>query len=188
MALNLMHEKSRVVFFTEQELQTKPNIIDNIRTDGYEVVVITEQQKAKLETQVLAGGSQVRTVENYVQECNTSFQYKFVEINSLHRKERRIINFTPKIISLVGIPSYRIPQIRISETIRMTIDDTEGVWDSSIPAIVINRSKLNSLIGYIATLLHELGHATTGVPDISRAFEHVLTEYLGKTSALALQK
>jgi antirestriction protein ArdC len=49
-------------------------------------------------------------------------------------------------------------------------------------------SKLNSLIGYAATLLHELGHATTGAPDVSRAFEHVLTEYLGKTSVLALQK
>lgn len=188
MALNLLHEKRQVVYFTEQELQTIPNIIDNVRTDGYEVVVITEQQKSKLETQVLTGGAQVRTVENYVQEYNTSFQYKFVEINSLNREERRIFDFTPKIISLVGIPSYRVPQIRISETMRVTSDDTEGVWDSSIPAIVIKRSKLNSLIGYAATLLHELGHATTGAPDVSRAFEHVLTEYLGKTSVLALQK
>ncbi|MEW6086646.1 MAG: ATP-binding protein [Chloroflexota bacterium] len=188
MALNLLHEKRQVVYFTEQELQTIPNIIDNVRTDGYEVVVITEQQKAKLETQVLTGGAQVRTVENYVQEYNTSFQYKFVEISSLNREERRIFDFTPKIISLVGIPSYRVPQIRISETMRVTSDDTEGVWDSSIPAIVIKRSKLNSLIGYAATLLHELGHATTGAPDVSRAFEHVLTEYLGKTSVLALQK
>lgn len=188
MALNLLHEKRQVVYFTEQELQTIPNIIDNVRSDGYEVVVITEQQKAKLETQVLTGGAQVRTVENYVQEYNTSFQYKFVEISSLNREERRIFDFTPKIISLVGIPSYRVPQIRISETMRVTSDDTEGVWDSSIPAIVIKRSKLNSLIGYAATLLHELGHATTGAPDVSRAFEHVLTEYLGKTSVLALQK
>lgn len=188
MALNLLHEKKQVVYFTEQELQTIPNIIDNVRTDGYEVVVITEQQKAKLETQVLTGGAQVRTVENYVQEYNTSFQYKFVEINGLNKEERRIFDFTPKIISLVGIPSYHVPQIRISEAMRVTSDDTEGVWDSSIPAIVIKRSKLNSLIGYAATLLHELGHATTGAPDVSRAFEHVLTEYLGKTSVLALQK
>lgn len=52
MALNLLHEKRQVVYFTEHELQTIPNIIDNVKTDGYEVVVITEQQKSKLETQV----------------------------------------------------------------------------------------------------------------------------------------
>lgn len=188
MALNLMHEKKEVVYFTEQELQVSPNIFDNAKTDGYEVVVITEQQKSKLETQVLTGGPQVRTVDNYIQEFNTSFQYEFVDIAALSKEERRIFEFTPKIISLVGIPSYRIPKIRISETMRVTIDNTEGVWDASIPAIVIKRSKLNSLIGYAATLLHEIGHATTGAPDVSRAFERVLTDYLGKTSIIALQK
>ncbi len=187
MALNLLHEIKQVVYFTERELQTVPNIIDIVKSDGYEVVVITDQQKSKLETQVLTGGAQVRTVENYIQEFNTSFQYKFVEINSLSIEERRIFEFSPKIISLVGVPSYRIPEIRISETMRVTSDDTEGVWDSTIPAIVIKRSKLNSLNGYAATLLHEIGHATSGASDVSRAFEYVLTEYLGKTSVLALQ-
>jgi len=188
MALNLMHEKKQVVYFTEQELQTVPGVISNVKSDGYEVVVITEQQKSKLETQVLTGGPQVRTVENYIQQFNTSFQYKFVDINNLNKEERRIFEFTPKIISLVGIPSYRIPAVRISETMRVTTDDTQGVWDSSIPAIIIKRGKLNSLIGYAATLLHEVGHATTNAPDVSRSFEYVLTEYLGKISVIALQK
>ena len=186
MALNLMHEKRQVVYFTEEELQTIPNVIENAETDGYEVVVITEQQKSKLETQALTGGPQVRTVENYIQEFNTSFQYEFVDINKLKKEERRIFDFTPKIISLVGIPKYRIPKILGSETMRVTVEDTEGVWDSSIPAIVIKRSKLTSLVEYAATLLHEIGHATTGAPDITRAFEHVLTGYLGKTSVAAL--
>ncbi len=188
MALNLMNERKKVVYFTEQELQTAPNVMDNAKADGYEVVVVTEQQKSKLENQVLTGGPQVRTVRNYIQEFNSSFQYKFVNINNLSREERQIFEFTPKIISLVGIPSYRIPEIRISETMRVTSDDTEGVWDSSIPAIVIKRSRLNSLMGYAATLLHEIGHATTDAPDVTRAFEHVLTEYLGKTSVSALRR
>lgn len=188
LALNLMHEKKQVVYFTEQELQTNPDVIGNVKSDGYEVVVITEQQKSKLDTQILTGGPQVRTFENYIQEFNTSFQYKFVDINSLNEEERRVFKLTPKIISLVGIPSYRIPAIRISETMRVTIDDTQGVWDPSIPAIIIKRSKLNSLSGYAATLLHEIGHATTGATDVSREFEHVLTEYLGKTSVIALQR
>lgn len=41
MALNLMHQQRQVAYFTEQELQSRPNILDNVRTDGYQVVVIT---------------------------------------------------------------------------------------------------------------------------------------------------
>ena len=36
MALNLMHEHRRVAFVTEQELGSKPDVLDNMRTDGYE--------------------------------------------------------------------------------------------------------------------------------------------------------
>lgn len=186
MALNLMHQRHNVAYFTEQEIQSRPNILDSVRSDGYQVVVITEQQKSKLETQVETGGPQVRTLEAYVQEYNASFDYKFVDIQKLTREERRIYDFTPKILSLVGLTPNRVPQIRVSETMRVTTDDTEGVWDSSIPAIVIKRSKLSSLIGYAATLLHEVGHATTGAVDATHEFEHVLTHYLGQTSVTAI--
>ena len=188
MVLNLMHQRRKVVYFTEQEIQSRPNILDNVRSDGYEVVVITEQQKSKLQTQIETGGPQVRTIEAYVQEYNASFEYKFVGLHELTREERRIYDFTPNILALVGLTPNRVSQIRISETMRVTTDDTEGVWDPSIPAIVIKRSKLSSLIGYAATLLHEVGHATTGAVDATREFEHVLTDYLGRTSVAAIGK
>jgi hypothetical protein len=187
MALNLLNQQQRVVYFTEQEVQAKPNILDNVRTDGYQVVVVTEQQKAKLEAQPLTGGPQVRTVAAYVQEHNSSFQYKFVSLQQLTPDERRIYGLTPRIVSLVGLTSSRVPEIRISETRRVTSDDTEGVWDPSMRAIIIKRSKLSSLVGYAATLLHEVGHATTGKVDSTREFESVLTDYLGKTSDAALK-
>jgi len=186
MALNLMHQWRKVVYFTEQEIQLRPNILDNVRSDGYEVVVITEQQKSKLQAQIETGGPQVRTIEAYVQEYNASFKYKFVDLHELTREERRIYDFTPNILALVGLTPNRVPQIRISETMRVTTDDTEGVWDPSIPAIVIKRSRLSSLIGYAATLLHEVGHATTGAVDATREFERVLTDYLGRTSVAAI--
>jgi hypothetical protein len=188
MALNLMHQRHKVAYFTEEEIQLRPNILDNVRRDDYKVVVITEQQKSKLEAQVEAGGPQVRTLETYIREYNASFEYKFVDIQKLTREERRIYDFTPKILALVGLTPDRAPQIRISETMRVTTDDTDEVWDSSIPAIVIKRSKLSSLVGYAATLLHEVGHATTGAVDATRDFEHVLTDYLGRTSAAAIGK
>lgn len=188
MALNLMHQQRRVAYFTEQELQSRPNILDSVKSDGYQVVVITDQQKAKLETQVLDGGPQVRTLETYVHEFNSSFEYNFVELKNLTQQERQVYDFTPKILALVGLAIGGIPEIRISETMRITTDDTEGVWDSSIPAIVIKRNKLSSLVGFAATLLHEVGHATTGAVDATREFERVLTDYLGETSLAAIRR
>lgn len=188
LALNLMHQRRKVAYFTEQEIQSRPNILDKVRSDGYQVVVITEQQKSKLQAQIETGGPQVRTLEAYIQEYNASFEYKFVDLHNLTREERRIYDFTPKILALVGLTLNRAPQIRISETMRVTTDDTEAVWDPSIPAIVIKRSTLSSLIGYAATLLHEVGHATTGAVDATREFEDVLTDYLGRTSVAAIGK
>lgn len=121
-------------------------------------------------------------------DVHTSFDYKFVDYRSLSDEERRIYELTPRILSLVGITGNRIPPVYISETMRVTTDDTEGVWDSSIPAIVIKRSKLVSILGYAATLLHETGHATTGTVDATREFEEVLTSYLGHTATAAINR
>lgn len=187
LALNLMHQQQSVVFFTEEQLQSNPNILDNVQSDGLKVVVVTEQQRAKLEAQALEGGPEVRTVDTYVQQYNASFQYKFVDPVSLTKEERRIFDLTTKILSVVGIMGRRVPEIRISETMRVTTDSTDGVWDSSIPAIVIRRSQLSSLVGYAGTLLHEAGHATTGAVDATREFETVLTNYLGQTAVAAIK-
>lgn len=188
LALNLLHEQSEVVYFTEEELQQRPEILDNVRSDGLQVVVITDQQKSKLESQVLTGGPQVRTVDKYVQEFNSSFQYQFVDVTRLTRAERQVLDQTPRLLALVGIAGKRVPTIKISETMRVTSDNTEGVWDPSIPAIVIRRSKLRSHIEYAATLLHEVAHAMTGTVDATRSFERVLTDYLGRTATAALNR
>jgi hypothetical protein len=188
MALTWMSEQQRVVYFTEEELQSSPNILDNAQSDGYRVVTITEQQKAKLVSQAATGGPEVRTMQTYVKQYSDSFQYKFVELKSLTREERRIYDLTHNILALVGIRSERVPDVRISETMRVTNDDTEGVWDEIIPAIVIKRTKLASLAGYAGTLLHEAAHATSDTDDVTRAFELVLTDYLGRVAANVLRR
>jgi hypothetical protein len=187
-ALNLMHEQSAVVYFTETDLLSKPNIVDSARSDGYQVIVVSERQKEKLDAQVLSGGPQVRTVSAYIEEYNASFDYRFVDYARLTSEERQIFDLTPKILALIGTSASAVPDIRISETMRLTTDDTEGVWDSSIRAIVIKRGCLASVSRYAATLLHELAHAISGTVDATREFEAVLTDYLGRTAKLALPK
>lgn len=187
MALNLLHQRQQVTRVTEQELQARPDVMDNIRGDGHRIVVINDRQKAKLDEQIRTGGPQIRTLETYIKEYHDSFQYRFVEPASLTRQERRVSDLTPKLLALVGTTRRRAPRVRISETMRVTSDDTGGVWDSAQQAIVIKRSKLASSLAYAGTLLHEVAHATTGTVDATREFEQVLTQYLGQTGTAAIK-
>jgi hypothetical protein len=52
--------------------------------------------------------------------------------------------------------------------------------------IVILRSQLASSRRFAGTLLHEIAHAKTGYPDVSRDFENELTEMLGKVASFKL--
>lgn len=187
-ALTLMAEQESVVVGTEQDVQSSHSRLDNIKSDGHRVVVISEQEKTKLKAQNLAGGPQVRTFETYDEEFKASFEFKFVDYPSLAPEERHIYDLTPKILALVEITRKQVPEVRISETMRITKDNTLGVWEPSIEAIVVKRSQLQSLRDYAATLLHEAGHATTGTEDQTLEFEEVLTGYLGRTATIAMSR
>jgi hypothetical protein len=101
--------------------------------------------------------------------------------------EAEVFSRSQEILALVGADDSALP-ILISETMRVTLDGTDGVWDGGLGAIVIKRSQLGSLATYAGTLLHEAGHALTGAVDATRFFESVLTSYLGATSDRALAR
>ena len=188
LALNLLHQRMSVAYVTEDELQTRPDLIGVAKSDGLQVVVISEQQREKLVAQAVEGGPELRTLDVYAREFNESFQYKFVDPRDLTHAEKAVFRLAQPILDLVGIRPPRAPALRVSETMRITATDTEGVWDPSIPAIVIKRASLSSVPRFAGTLLHEAAHATTATPDLSRAFEEVLTRYLGTVADRALQK
>lgn len=188
LALNLMHQKAKVAYVTEEELQTRPDLIGAAKSDGLQVVVITEQQKEKVEAQAAAGGPELRTLNVYAKEFNESFQYQFVEPQKLNGQERAVFDLTLPILALVDLAPPRAPKVRVSETMRITSTDTEGVWDAPLGAIVVKRSCLASAPRYAGTLLHEAAHATTGASDVSRLFEGVLTQYLGIVATKALRR
>ena len=187
MALTLLHERGGVLFVTEQELHTHPDVVDHARRDGLKIVIVSNAEKSKLVEQARSGGVEVRTLENYVVEFNQSFDYTFVEPDRLTEKERAVFALTPDLLALVGVEGDAAPHVRISETMRIGRDDTEGVWDPELDAIVVKRAKLKSARSYAATLLHEVAHATSGAVDATREFENVLTRYLGRTGSAALK-
>ena len=186
-ALTELHLRRRVAFMTDKELHGHPDVVDHARSDGLEIVIVTSQEKQKLLEQAKSGGVEVRTIETYIVEFNQSFEYNFVEPEDLSEKEARVFALTDDLLGLIGVSDRRRPDVLISETLRLTRDDTNGIWDPTIPAIVIKRDMLRSPLGYGGTLLHEAAHALTGAVDATREFESVLTSYLGKTAAAALE-
>ncbi len=184
-ALNLMHASGRFVFLTEDEMQRHPNVLDNARSDGFTPIVITEQQSQKIGKQINSGGPEIRTMAGFVNEYNASFEYEFLPKWRLTRKERSILAQAASLASLVGVKSSELPEIRVSETLRLAPDRTTGVWDTTLKVIVVGRSQLASLEDFAATLLHELAHAISGTVDCTRQFEEVLSTYLGKVAAKA---
>ena len=186
-ALTILHDRERVTFVTEEEMALHPHVIDNMRADGYEVVIVDDAQKGKLEAQA-ADGEEVRTLAGYVTEYNESFDYEFIQPDQLDPHEQRVFAATPDLLALIGVRKSAAPRVLLSKTMRVGLHATAGVWDAELQAIVVKRSELGSLTDYAGTLLHEAAHALTGAVDATRQFESVLTGYLGLTSAVALTR
>lgn len=186
LALNALHASGKVTFVTERELEANPDVVDQMRRDGYRVVTVGDAQRARLQQQIASGGPMVRTFDVYLEEYNASFQYEFVEPTELTAKERAVFELTPPLLALIGIAGRRVPRVRISETIRADRFDSAGVWDTKEGAVIIRRTQLASPRLYASTLLHEAAHATTLTVDATREFEEVLSGYLGDTSIEAL--
>ena len=187
-AFNYLHERQKVAYITETDIQFKPDIIGNMRNDGYTPVVISDIQKEKLDQQIQNGGPQVKTVESYVNEFNQSFQFQFIEPEDLTPTEKFVFDLTPKILALVIQPNQKQPPVRISKTMRINLDNTSGVWDPTLGCIIIHKQQLSNLSAYAGTLLHEAAHALYGNPDATIRFEQDLTRYLGLTAKIAATK
>ena len=184
-ALNLLHGRQRVAYVTNEEILEHPNLIDNMQGDGLQVVTITNHERTKLHTQAAVGGPAVSTLNAYVESYNKSFQYQFVEPANLLPAERRVFDLTTQVLSLVEPDRTRHPTVRVSETLRVSMDRTAGVWDGGLREIIIKRDQLRNVTDYAGTLLHEAAHAFSGAVDATREFELKLTEYLGRVVAAA---
>ncbi|MDP2965605.1 MAG: hypothetical protein Q8N39_06135 [Pelolinea sp.] len=185
-ALNLLHQSTKAVFLTDIEIQEHPELLDWARRDGFDIVPISQIQKEKLDRQMSEGGPEIRTAGIFINEVNDSFRYRFINLSELNDEERYIFKRAEDILNLINLSRWDFPKLLISETMRITNDDTGGIWDSNLGAIVIKRSQLSSIENFSATLLHETGHEQSGATDCTRSFESTLTNYLGRVSKKAI--
>ena len=131
-------------------------------------------------------GKAIRDLEVFHRELAASYEFRFVNAQDLDNSEWAIFRHVEQLVRMVGGLPKNVKEIKVSETMRpdlLTGDATVGLWDADTRRIIIKRSQLASLPLFAGTLLHEITHAATGHPDVSRAFESALTELIGSLAA-----
>lgn len=171
-----------MIFLSPDELINSPNMVDDAKKDGYQIVTIPETLKAKISGTNDINGNKIRNSSQYLKEYKESFQYDFVNPKKLKPREKEIFNLTDDIFDLIGGRPSNINEILVSETMRKDYSsdyEPVGQWFGLHGRIIIKRSQLNTLNAFAYTLLHETAHAISGAPDVDRAFEMELSNLLG---------
>lgn len=185
-ACRILNVSEKVIFLTPFQLVNAKDFVDKAKGDGFRVVTIPENIQQKIRGLEDLSGNPIRDLEQFKNEWNQSFEFKFVNPKGLTREERMVFDKTKQIVDLIGGLPKNVKKVMISETMRMKISsyrEATGLWEAVEERIIIKRTQLRSLKEYASTLLHEIAHARSGTSDVSREFEDELTLLLGLISS-----
>jgi hypothetical protein len=188
-ACQILNLRGDVVFVTANDLAANRNMVDLAERDGKTILTVPTTTATNLAGSADLRGTPIATLVEYSRQWNESFQFQFVEPESLSRAERDVFNLTPVIAEVAGGMPAEVCSVRVSETMRQTLGDTgaAGLWDPTQATIVIHRPQLASVAAFAGTLLHEMVHAKTGLGDVSREFELALTDLIGRLGEIVVR-
>ncbi len=181
-SVKILNQQGKYIFVTSFEAMQHPDMIDQAKSSGHEIITIPENLKLKIQDTTDLSGNPIIDIGQFVENYNDSFEFNFIDPNKLNDKEKAVYQFTSKILSLFGDTPKNIKSIKISSTMRKDFFadvETLGCWDGKSSSIVLSRNTLKSLSDYSGTLIHELIHAKTEYRDVTRTFEGALTEKIG---------
>ncbi len=190
-SVKILNQQGKYLFVTSFEAMQHPDMIDQARSSGHEIITIPENLKLKIQDTKDLSGNPIIDIGQFVENYNDSFEFSFIEPDKLNDKEKAVYQFTSKILNLFGEPPKKVKEIKISSTMRKDFFaevETLGCWDQKTSSIVLSRKTLKSISDYSGTLIHELIHAKTGYDDVTRVFENSLTEKIGDICTLILEK
>jgi hypothetical protein len=188
-ACRVLQTNEKVVFVTAWQMAEDTAQLRYAREDGYRIVVVPEDIARSLGGLLDLNGRPMVDLDGYRNEWNSSFSFTFIDADAMTPAETAIFARTREISALVGADlARRRIAVLISETMRLneTGDPVLGLWEAAERRIVIRRDQLAVLARYAGTLLHEIGHMTSGTTDGSLDFESELSRLLGVTAAAAL--
>jgi hypothetical protein len=182
-SVKILNEQGKYLFVTSVEAMQHPDMIEQARNSGHEIITIPENLKPKIQDAKDLSGNPIIDFGQFVENYNDSFKFCFIEPDRLNEQEKAVYLFTRKVLKLFGGMPNKVKFIKISSTMRKELFaevETLGLWDEKSSSIILSRKTLKSISDYSGTLLHELIHAKTGYADVTREFEHSLTENIGE--------
>lgn len=179
---------SNTTFVTSDDLAYNPDLVDEMKRDGYNPVVVPGTLATKMEdfNRGKKDGHTLNTVQQYVQNMEQTFEPIIVSADKLTVEERRIFDKNDKILKLIGGKPIAVKDIQIAEKLYNSSlfgVDVVGLWEPSKRRILIKRSQLRSVEEFSGTLLHECAHAKSGASDVTRDFELELTNIIGELAS-----
>jgi hypothetical protein len=189
-ACQVLSAKRKIVLVTAGDHDLSRDSIDHAVAEGYQIVTVPQNIRQAITGLDDIKGSPVRDLAVFNQEWADSFQFQFIAPERLTKSERAVFVRVEELIRIAGGLPKNVSEIKISETMRPDLqmgDNAVGLWEPANGRIIIKRSQLTELSLLAGTLLHEITHAATGHPDVSRAFESALTELLGNVAATLAQ-
>ena len=172
-AANVLNKSGDFVFMTANQRSNLSNQqVEIFEESGKKLVIVTDAVFGKISDEVL-------TFKNIYDVYADSFEYKFIEYNSLSDAEKRIFSLKDLIIKFIGSQYKICTDIVVSETIRINEmgTSTYGTYDGS--KIIIKRCVLSNPVLFCEVLAHELCHHQHGYFDNTRDFENDLSSMLG---------
>jgi hypothetical protein len=186
-ACRVLQTHEKVVFVTAAQLHDASPQLRYAEDDGYRLVTVPDDIAAALRRLTDLDGRPMMDLGAYRQAWNDSFQYSFVDPEDLTESERAVFARAGDVAQFAGISigQGRIRHLLVSQTMRMSPrgDMVLGMWDPAGQRIIIRRDQLRTLAAFAGTLLHELGHATSGTTDGTMEFEDELTRLLGQIAS-----
>lgn len=190
-SVKILNQQGKFLFVTSFEAMDHPDMIDQARNSGHEIITVPENLKYKIQGSTDLSGNPIIDIGQFVSNYNDSFDFTFIDPDKLNDTEKSIYKLTSKIIDLFGGQPRKVKSIKISSTMRKDFFgdvETLGCWDERTSSIVLSRKTLKNVTDYSGTLIHELIHAKTGQDDVTRAFENSLTETIGQLCGHILDK
>jgi hypothetical protein len=185
-AVRILNSLKKVIFVNSAELVSRPDLIDDARSTGFQVVAVPENLTRKIQGISDITGQTVTELHQFVKQHNEGFHFEWVSPHDLSSQEQKVWDQCNVILEMIGGRPRVVKAIRISETMRRdaySSGETVGLWDGNEGWIIIKRSQLRSLSRFAGTLLHEALHAKFDLSDVSRNFESLLTELAGDLAA-----
>ena len=179
-AAETLDKTGKAVFMTPEQRSTMGNEqVEILNQSGKRLVMVNDRVFDKVR-------DYVTTYDHVFKDYTTSFQYQYVDVNSLSASEQVIFLAKEYVIDFLRRHNYstNVP-VRISETIRVDKhgETCNGVYDESEGVIIIRRSVLRSKEEFFGVLTHEFIHYAKGHDDLTREFENDLTDVIGKLLA-----